>query len=209
MSSATMDQTTTRTLITGGNPEERFPIPEDGAWEFLPAPDLERVGLALIGSCPELAHVAGLDVAFVWKRKGGKKRGWCQRPSGLLKFYAKSDFVIWLAADHTFDLSMTRWEVEALLFHELSFADLETDKETGETKPVMRSLEIEAWVSELERYGPWSESLGRAKRAFAQMPLFTDAVHEAAKGLRDLADNAGVDIIMSSGDRSVLVGAGR
>ena len=208
MSSATITPPTTRELITNGDPDERFPVPPDGEWEFLLAPELERVGLALIQSCPELAHLAGLSLAFVWKRKGGKKRGWCQKPSGLLKFYAKSDFVVWIAADNTRESRMTRWEVEALLFHELMFADLETDEETGETKPVMRSLEIEAWVDEVERYGDWSPSLARLGRVYQQAALPIDAP-SVAKGLRDLADTAGVDILMSSGDPSVMVGAGR
>lgn len=211
MSSATITPPTTRDLVTGGDPDERFPVPPDGAWEFLPAPELERVGLALVQSCPELAHLAGLALGFAWKRKGGKKRGWCQKPSGILKFYSEVDFVIWLSADHTRDFLMSRWEVEALLFHEISFADLETDEETGETKPVMRSLEVEAWIAEVERYGPWSHGLARMQRAYQQLDLGMGAIETSAsvaRDLRDIADSAGVDILMRAGDRSVSVGAG-
>ena len=51
--------------------------------------------------------------------------GRCNRPSGLLRHFSHADFVIWFAANNCRDVAITRWQMEALIFHELKHAKME------------------------------------------------------------------------------------
>lgn len=147
---------------------------EDKA-DFLPAPDLEAIAADLIQTCPELAHLADLTLVYLWKRKGGQSQGkvnfgFCQKASGLVKFFSEATWIIWLAADHVNAYEMTRRQVEALLHHELLHAGEEVDEE-GKKKPVVAGHDFDGFSHNVERYGLWNQDLRVARRAFEQLPL--------------------------------------
>lgn len=190
---ATLYQTG-RALITGGDPDRHFLVPADEefvplAWlnedphrtrddedaphdDFLPAPEIEKIALALIAEhFPTLRNV---PIDYRWKRRGGKSGGRavlgkCIKISGLLKHYADVAFVIWLAADNLTAMRATAYQIEALTFHELLHA--ETDEE-GE--PTINPHDFEGFAKEIELYGLWKSDAVLMGRAFGaqQLPLF-------------------------------------
>jgi hypothetical protein len=173
-----MVTTERRTLITGGDPAARFLPPRDEQFEeagddFLPAPDLERIGSALIaGHEARFGHLQSREVVFLWKRKGGAAGGKptlgkCQRPTGLLKHFAGVDFVIWAAADHCRAVQMAAYQVEGLLFHELLHAG-----EDNEGRAVIWPHDFTGFRAEVEEYGAWKPDLSDAARSFGQMRMF-------------------------------------
>lgn len=173
-----------RRLVTGGDPDDGYPTPPGRLWvdeltgevlDFLPAPDVEAIAAALIEAHPALFdHLPRFRVAYRWKRAGGaegpKARfGQCQKASGLVKHYGRVDFTIWLAADHVGDAALTRWQVEALIAHEM----LHIERGTG-AKSVIRPHDHEGFVDELRLYGPWQADLAQFVAAARQLPLFDE-----------------------------------
>lgn len=169
---------TPKQLITGGNPEARFPIPETEQFDergddFIEAPEIARVGHALIAERPEFAFLQNATIEFVWRRKGGTSNGnivlgKAVKPSGLVKHYSGADFVFWFAADHLRDSHPTAWQMEALIDHELRHAHEEDGKFS------LGGHDFEGFAAELHHYGFYQESLRLIKRATRQMPLFED-----------------------------------
>ncbi len=152
-------------------------IPEDDDFDsdFLASDALQEIGDELIERYPELEHLRGVRIGYCWKRAGGETNGKatlgkCTKPSGLLLFYAHLDFVIWCAADHCRDWSFTNRQLEALLYHELSHAGIDIDKQ-GLPKYVVRPHDVEMFTGELDRYGLWRDDLVRAKHSFDQVTL--------------------------------------
>jgi hypothetical protein len=166
-----------RSLVTGGDPDERYPVPkkDDFEREFAPAPDLAEIAEALID-----AHQDRFGwirdycrVVYLWKAEGGAVNGCatlgkCQKPGGLLKLFSDAQYIIWLAADHARDLYLTRWQVEALLFHEMSHTRM------GDNGPALRGHDFAGFRSELEQYGAWESDLRLAAQAFQQLALFDE-----------------------------------
>ena len=170
-----------RRLITGGDPDSRYPIPKEGDFvkplplgataltfhDYIPAPELQKIGEALIAS-----KLTGLmdevAVEYLWKRKGGTTRGkWnmgkCQKLTGLARFFSVSaDFVVWLAADFCESYKLTRWQMEALLFHELLHIEIEEPED--EDKPTIKrptDHDFEGFYVEITEYGLWQRELAR------------------------------------------------
>lgn len=174
--------TRTRHLVTGGNPEQEYPVPtedtfEAEAAEYLPADDLRRIARALIAAHPSrFRHLERLHVVYLWRKAGGARHdtptlGKCQKPSGLLKHFSAADFVIWLAADHCRDRRFTAYQVEALLFHELCHTD--RDPESG--KPVLVGHDWEGFAAEVAHYGAWESATAHLAQQFEQLRLALDA----------------------------------
>lgn len=145
--------------------------------DFLEAPDIEAVAEML----RERHNLPpSITFAFRWRKKGGKKagvakRGWCQKLSGPAKHFAGGkDFLIWLAADTCRDAQYTQEQYVALIYHELLFADVDIDPETYDETPVMRHVDFEGFVEEVEHYGLWEDNLRRFAEAVKQAPLFGD-----------------------------------
>lgn len=171
-----------RTLITDGDPDDRYPIPEDKTFElvdeetkvvtpveYLYAPELEPIARALAETHASLNHLEMARVAYLWKREGGKKKGGltfgqCQKPSGLLKYYSAVDYVVWLAADHCRASLFTRWQVEALLFHELKHTRLKVNDEGAFF--VLQGHDWEGFVEEVAYYQDWRPDMTQLKSAF-------------------------------------------
>jgi hypothetical protein len=154
-------------------------VPGDEAFgeeDFLPAPDMERVAERLMGRDLRFSHLSQMGLTFLWKRKGGKRSGKgvygkCQKPSGLLKFFASTDGIIWLAVDHCRELGFDQQQLEALLFHELCHASFEEDEETGERKFALAAHDFEGFRAEVEKYGLWDTTLQDLGESFKQLKL--------------------------------------
>ena len=171
-----------KTLIAGGDPDERFPVPAKSRFgddEFKLAPELEKVGEDLIQLAPELGDLEAYPpkIVYVWRETARKKQGktslgYSNKVSGLARFFGKCDWVIEIGADICRELKITRFQIEALLFHELNHIDVVVDDESGDVSYKVRAEEFYAFSTELRRYGAWFTDLERASDAFAQMPLF-------------------------------------
>lgn len=184
----------TATLLTGGDPDEQYPAPSndrflvDDWWDtphgddkepprhdFIAAADVERIAAALIARHDAtFKHLGELAVAYRWKREGGDAGGKatlgkCVKTAGLVKHFGGVDFVIWLAADHCRSLRLTRWQVEALVYHEL----LHTERDE-KGKPIVIPHDFAGFAKEIEHYGLWQPDLVLAGCAIQhlQLPLF-------------------------------------
>jgi hypothetical protein len=167
-----------------------------GGKDYLPAPGLRRVALGLIMRDQALRHLTDIHVEYLWKRRGGTRRGVgnigdCVMPSGLSKHawnqmaIARSGstaehvvFIVWLAADHL--EQFTTLQVEASLYRQL----LKTTTDPRDHSAFkLRAPDFVGFVKEIERYGLWSQSLVQAAPAFnraayvdqnAQGEMFTE-----------------------------------
>jgi len=198
---ADMDETKIYNAPSGGF--FRDPEDQDAELDFLPAPDLERIGSDLIGAYDELEHLARYRIVYLWKAKGGKsqgkeKLGFCQKASGLAGYLSEATWIVWLAADNVNAYQMTRRQVEALTYHELSHAGEELTDE-GETKAMVNAHDWEGFNHEIERYGLWQDDLKLAEKAFRQLPLFdADKIPDSVADYWDKAQaetKKGLDLI--------------
>jgi hypothetical protein len=168
---------TAKTLITGGDPEQLYPVPapeefEKAATEYLDAEDLAAIGEALIKKQGGFGYLKELKIVYLWKEKGGESKGKavlsrCQRPKGLLAKFCAADFIVWLAADHHRAFRSTRFQIEATVFHELCHTDYDEDKD----KPRLAGHDYEGFCREVELYGAWRPDLEKASKAFEQLSL--------------------------------------
>jgi hypothetical protein len=161
-------------------PHDRPFVPPDNHFtdddDFLPAPELEQIGRALIARYSEIQFLANASIEYRWKRKGGKSKGkdvygTCVKTSGLVRHFSECTFVIWIAADHVRESFFDNLQLEALLHHELLHATFEVDDKTGEMKWAIRGHDDEVFLDELRRYGAWNQSRRRAKEAYGQVAL--------------------------------------
>lgn len=150
---------------------------------FLPAADMEALGQSLIERYPDtLGHLTDVQIAYLWKKSGGKRGGKgvygkTSKRGGLVSAFCAADFIVWLAADHVAEAEYTQKQIEHLLKHELThigYEDPADDDEDGERKYVLVSHDLEVFLSdirEMERDG-WDELLHEAAAAFKQAALF-------------------------------------
>ena len=146
--------------------------------DFIPSAALTERAMALARRHRGLlGHYEGLSVLFLWKRTGGKSKGKgvfgkTVKPSGLLKHFAQTEFVIWLAADHCREARYGDREIEALLFHEMNHIGMsDEDDEGNPSVPVLVPHDVEMFRSEVEVYGLWDEQLRDVAPAFKQAAL--------------------------------------
>lgn len=171
----------TRKLILGGNPDEIYPVPAKGDFEvqgdWIHASGAEKIGQQLIQECKSLNSLDGANISYLFKKSGGSRNGkailgMCTRPSGLLRFFSGMHFVIWFGADNLRDRAINRWQMEALIFHELKHAEMDGQGE-GET-PVIRPHDFEGFGEEITRYGFWrrdAELIGKAVAQTLKLPF--------------------------------------
>lgn len=88
--------------------------------------------------------------------------GKCQRPSGLLGYFSECDFVVWFAANNCRDIGITRWQMEALIFHELKHAKMEDDQ------AVSVPHDWEGFGEEVQVYGLWKADIAMVAEAFGK-----------------------------------------
>jgi hypothetical protein len=156
------------TLVNNLDPNQVFNgVPEDKEFEeiefdFLKSDDIAEVANLLIRS--KMQHLGPVRIEYFWKQKGGSKGGnrivgTCKRPSGILKHYCPSEIIIWLAADHVRELKLTRFQVEAAVYHELNHI------EYGPEGLTLRGHDFEGFGTEIQEYGTWTTSLKIAEAA--------------------------------------------
>lgn len=143
-------------------------VPADEQFHALTEPDwmfdntLTKVGKKMIKDFPELGHLAPFRFRFAWKRKGGNEKGEPRlggivRGNAVLRELGNTDFVVWLAADHCRDFTLTEKQRDANLFHQFSHCSVD---EQG--KPFISGHDFEGFEQEIVRYGAWSTNLQRA-----------------------------------------------
>jgi hypothetical protein len=161
---------------------EPYPLPAGRRWydeqttallDFIPAPDLERIGLRLIAECEELNFLDDHTIVYLWKRQGGETNGKAvlgkaTKTSGLVKHFGKAEWVIWLGADHFYTLEPTCRQVEACLFHEL----LHCGEDTENKKAVVVGHDWQGFSAEVRRYGAWCEGLKSCQEVWEQTRMF-------------------------------------
>lgn len=156
-------------------------VPQDAEFEgneFLDAPALDNLCKDLRERHAVLFDFAQVGLLCLWKREGGKSKGkermaGIQAATGLLRHFAESAFVIWLAADHLQSHCkeagiLPRRIVEAVLCHEM--LHLSYDPESG--KYGLRGHDVEAFEAEIELYGLWRSDLQRMAKKCKQLELF-------------------------------------
>lgn len=163
-------------------------IPGDVEFEggdFLEAPELEALGRAIIERDDRFEHLREWQnsIAWLWKRKGGKKGGKemlgaCQPLSGYAQFKAGRSYLIWLAADACRRARMAGRQMEACVYHQLCHLAPGEDADEAEEmglpapSPVIVGHDYEGFLDELRAFGAWRPDLEEAEGAFRQMPLF-------------------------------------
>lgn len=150
---------------------------EFGDDQFTPAPDLSEIAEHLIAKHDDVVgHLSDIEVAILWKAKGGKKSGSpvfgkAIKPSGVMTAFTTADAVVWLAADHIIEAEYSDRQVQALLLHELQHITVEYD-EDGQRTVGLRGHDFEGFLADVRINGAWDELLKAAADAFAQAPLF-------------------------------------
>lgn len=145
---------------------------------FIVSPELKELAGDLIEMHPgTVGHLAEVEVAYLWKKTGGKRGGKgvfgkTSKASGLLTAFTDAEAVVWLAADHVADADYSPRQIEALLFHEMQHIGVEEDENTGERKVVMRAHDVELFVEDIRTYGAWDDTFMDAATAFKQAGLF-------------------------------------
>lgn len=152
-----------KALIVGASnldPDAQFPVPPDKSFEeigdeFIPADNIGEIGQALIDKHLCFESIREAKIIYLWKRKGSETPkmllGKCQRPSGLLKHFSSADFIVFLCANNC--RGLTRWQIEALTFHELKHAKIDDEK------PVTVPHDWEGFAEEIQRYGLWKRDI--------------------------------------------------
>lgn len=138
--------------------------------DFIDAPDLADIASDLVID-HDLPHVNNWRIRYLWKAKSSAyDAGKCQMLSGLARYYAGAEFVIWLSAEFCAANQYTRRQVEALLFHELNHVGTKITQ-AGDMKPEARRHDAEVFRAELEEYGLWRDDL---QETFGQLSFDLD-----------------------------------
>lgn len=174
--SATIDRAAAKTIAAidaAGAAQRKFKVPKGIDFirgDFLPSEELEELAEELIDRYEYLqAPTEGLSIRYVWKREGGSTAGQpvlgkCVKPSGLAKYYSSSDFVIWIAADHTRFLEFNAEQIEAVLFHQLNhIGALVKD---GRVTHYVRPHDFEGFKAEIHEYGFWLPEIKEIANVF-------------------------------------------
>lgn len=185
--------------INGSYPLGKFFTPPEmdfGDEDYLPAGNVETVAQWLIGRMPEFAHLLTARISYFWKAKGGKSGGKvtlgrAQKSSGFTAWVTETDFLMFISADHCRDMSITNYQMEALIYHELCHMSIEEvlDKDgepTGETRYAIAAHDVTAFHNEIERYGGWLPELRQNRNTWEQVALKeNERVEAIEEGNRD------------------------
>lgn len=158
--------------------EEGEAEPPKRVLEYLPAPELERLGTDLLRECGEFHLSARLfQIAWLWRREGGKHDGHAAlsgvaRVRGRLYDLLGADLLVWLAADHLRAplLGVSAWTIEVLLHERLCCVAVTKTGQPRIRRPIVETFPVHA-----ERYGAYSaelQALMRALETSQQLTLF-------------------------------------
>lgn len=163
-----------------------------GGKPYKSAPDLAQLAARVMNKHQlRFTVVQNFEVEYLWKARGGTERnepkyGDCVMPGGLTKFFAKLDFVIWFAADHLGELSLSDDQYEALMFRQLSKIGTNENTES----PLLVGYDFAGFNAELQAYGPWEEQL--RKMAHILQPELWAGADEGADD-EESADDSDTD----------------
>lgn len=167
-------------MVTATRPAIHVHVPDedqfDGA-DFMPAPELNALYSQLINDYPEThGHLNVVDVQVLWKRRGGKSQGkqrlgYCVKTSGLARYFAEADFVIWLAADTVLERELSDSQIRAAVSHEMRHIGFEEGEDGADGKAVIVGHDAEIFFSEIRELGAWEEFISEAAEAFSQAGL--------------------------------------
>lgn len=159
-------------------------IPDAEAFlgEFKSDEGLHDLASVLIHHCEELGFIKDFKVIFLWKQKGGQTSdgklifGKCIKLTGLVRHFAKADYVIWLGADNcsavaeAFKKKRCKKDMDlaALTYHELKHI---AKTEKGEAASQGHDWEI--FLDEIERFGLWRDGM-EIMATVCQQALFPD-----------------------------------
>lgn len=153
-------------IVTQEEASDQFPVPPEemfGELDYLPDSALTKVGEALVeAKFPRMVGEVVID--FRWKKKGGVSKGKpvlgkCVKLSGLAAHYSQgATYTIWTAADTVRSYRLTRYQLEAHLYHELCHIEPQED-EDGNVTWGINGHDIEAFRAEVEEYGLWMQDL--------------------------------------------------
>ena len=159
--------------------DQTFPIPELGQ-AFAGGQDLRNVAERLLARDEQIIsdlnwNLKGTSIRYEWKQKGGTSRGKpllanITRLGGLARYYGRSEFTVWVAADHAREMKPSYRDMEAILFHELMKVDKRVSEDDEITYQV-RNPTIMAFPEEVELFGLWREELEEARATFEQLGL--------------------------------------
>lgn len=172
----------TRPLVFGDQDPDsyfiEFPLKEDfedAAAEYIACPGSAWPLAGEIGE--ELCKTKRIDlkgarIGYLWKRAGGQRGGKAilgkaVKANPLVRTFTNRIGFVVLSADHVQAFKLTRWQVEALIFHEL--AHFKWEEGTLNTY----GHDYEGFNSEVEEYGLWKPDLKLAGDTFKQLALFS------------------------------------
>lgn len=106
-------------------------------------------------------HLRDTEISYLMTKKVKPKNGMMSYgktkcPNGLLKHFARTDFIITMTAElwDEADLSKRR----AMVDHELCHCAFEEDEE-GNRTPIIRHHDIEEFTKIIDRHGLWHDDL--------------------------------------------------
>lgn len=162
-----------------------------GVRNFKDSEQLTQCGEKLLEDCPEFTHITAMEprICFLWKRKGGNSRGKRQfsnvaKCSPLAKFLGQYEFVVWIAADHAFNMGFDDTKIEAALYRALKL--LQLNKNDKEDKLCIVDHEFCGSIDELQRYGAWFEEYKNLTERIVQLPLFRGQTLKRKKGSKEV-----------------------
>jgi hypothetical protein len=156
----------TRFLEATGDPDELPTLepPYPMVMPYRESDALERRANALIRRHEELAPLEDLSIAYLWRQKGKSYVARTMLATDLLAHYSRADIVIWLAADYAHEQALNDRGIEALLYRQLCYIEVDEEKKGFK----LRKPDFVGFFQEIERYGLYSEDLRDLKRVFQE-----------------------------------------
>jgi len=148
--------------------------------QYMLAPGLEALAERLIERHDCFEHLRDVDIVYLWRAKGGASGGKavlgkCQKPGGLLAFFAKYEFAIWLAADAAVAYDLSARQIESALFHELKHCGYVVPSNDDEPlRYVVVGHDVTAFNDEVREYGLWMDDLRMFGETIEQLALPLD-----------------------------------
>lgn len=173
-----------RRLLAGGDPDAAATLPPERRFrdkggyriDFCRAPEVEDLAERLIHHYPEFAHLRHLRIAYLWRRKkqakGGKLvLGTCSSLSGIPQAFLEADWAVTIGAESCREAKLTAYQMEALIFHELSHIAPPDEEADEAAEPTLVGHDLEMFNAEVTRYGLWRQDLDVAAETFRQLRI--------------------------------------
>ena len=141
---------------------------KDGEPEYWRDPQLEDMGKELVQEVHE--HLREAEISYLLTSKpmsntGKTLAGKARKVSGILRYYAQSDFLIIVSNDFWQEAAIP--ERRALLDHEHCHCSVEYDKDGGR-QWILKGHDIEEFTAIVDRRGLWHDELEKFGQAVAR-----------------------------------------